>query len=136
MSLQNPPAGYPVMSGIILTTLITAIVHVSFGIPLFVLNGLGRLGLPALLYAPLAALEQFRPADETACLRRAGDGAPAGTRPQPSRVISRFPPGATIRTSGPKVAFCTSCANTSEETIAARTPAPPARRRNSCVEDW
>lgn len=62
MSLQNPPAGYPVMSGIILTTLITAIVHVSFGIPLFVLNGLGYLGLLVLLYAPLAALERFRPA--------------------------------------------------------------------------
>ena len=29
MTLQNPPAGYPVMSGIILTTLITAIVHLS-----------------------------------------------------------------------------------------------------------
>ena len=27
MTLQNPPAGYPVMSGIILTTLITAIVR-------------------------------------------------------------------------------------------------------------
>ena len=62
MSLQNPPAGYPVMSGIILTTLITAIVHLSFGIPLFVLNGLGYLGLLVLLYAPLAALERFRPA--------------------------------------------------------------------------
>ena len=62
MSLQNPPAGYPVMSGIILTTLITTIVHLSFGIPLFVLNGLGYLGLLVLLYAPLAALERFRPA--------------------------------------------------------------------------
>ena len=29
MTLQNPPAGYPVMSGIILTALITAIVHLS-----------------------------------------------------------------------------------------------------------
>lgn len=49
MSLQNPPAGYALMGGIILTTLITAIVHLSFGIPLFVLNGLGYLGLLVLL---------------------------------------------------------------------------------------
>jgi len=62
MTLQNPPAGYPVMSGIILTTLITAIVHLSFGIPLFILNGLGYLGLLVLLYAPLAVLQRFRPA--------------------------------------------------------------------------
>ncbi|AXK46417.1 hypothetical protein [Brachybacterium saurashtrense] len=61
MTLKNPPAGYPVMSGIILTTLITAIVHLSFGIPLFVLNGVGYLGLLVLLYAPLATLERFRP---------------------------------------------------------------------------
>lgn len=62
MTLQNPPAGYPVMSGIILTTLITAIIHLSFGIPLFVLNGLGYLVLLVLLYAPLPALARFQPA--------------------------------------------------------------------------
>jgi len=61
MTSMKPPAGYPVMFGVVLTTLITAIVHLSFGIPLFVLNGLGYLGLLVLLYAPVAALERFRP---------------------------------------------------------------------------
>ena len=62
MTLKNPPAGYPVMSGIILTTLITAVIHLALGIPLFILNGLGYLGLLVLLYAPLPALARFQPA--------------------------------------------------------------------------
>src|SRR5690606_26418556 len=37
--------------------------------------------------------------------------------------------------SGPKVAFCTSCSNTSEATSAARTAFPSARKRNGCVEE-
>lgn len=61
MTLKNPPAGYPVMSGIILTTLITAVIHLALGIPLFILNGLGYLGLLVLLYAPLPALARFQP---------------------------------------------------------------------------
>ena len=43
MTLKNPPAGYPVMSGIILATLLTAVIHLALGIPLFILNGLGYL---------------------------------------------------------------------------------------------
>ena len=61
MTLKNPPAGYPVMSGIILATLITAVIHLALGIPLFILNGLGYLVLLVLLYAPLPALARFQP---------------------------------------------------------------------------
>ncbi|MGP9536467.1 hypothetical protein ACT3SP_00545 [Brachybacterium sp. AOP43-C2-M15] len=61
MTSLRPPAGYPLMSGIILTTLITAGVHLSFGFPLFILNGLGYLGLLVLLYAPVPALERIQP---------------------------------------------------------------------------
>jgi hypothetical protein len=42
-------------------TVITAAVHLSFGVPLFVLNGLGYLGLLVLLYAPVTALRPLQP---------------------------------------------------------------------------
>lgn len=51
------------MAGIILLTLGTALTHIylgSFGLPLFVLNGLGYIGLAAALYLPLSRVSPYR----------------------------------------------------------------------------
>lgn len=52
MAAFRPPAGYPLMIAIVLLTLATAIIHLSFGVPLFVLNGIGYIGLMVLMYLP------------------------------------------------------------------------------------
>lgn len=45
--------------GIILLTLITAIIHIALGQPLFILNGLGYLALLAALYLPIPILKRW-----------------------------------------------------------------------------
>ena len=50
--------------GVVVLALTTAIIHLylglSFGDPVFVLNGLGYLALFAALYLPIAQLAQYR----------------------------------------------------------------------------
>jgi hypothetical protein len=50
--------------GVVVLALATAIIHLylglSFGDPVFVLNGLGYLALFAALYLPIAQLAQYR----------------------------------------------------------------------------
>lgn len=53
----------PIRVGIIVLTVVTAIVHLYLGfqgLPLFVLNGLGYLALLAALYLPLPQLVPYR----------------------------------------------------------------------------
>ena len=53
----------PIRLGIIVLTVVTAIVHLYLGfrgLPLFVLNGLGYLALFAALYLPISQLAQYR----------------------------------------------------------------------------
>ena len=57
----------PLQIGIVLLTLITAVMHIALGLGssgtfmiLFLLNGLGYLGLLGALYLPLAPLQPFR----------------------------------------------------------------------------
>ncbi|HEX7350972.1 hypothetical protein [Brachybacterium sp.] len=61
MSTTNAPAGLALKIVISLLTVITAVIHLSIGVPLFVLNGLGYLGLLVLLYAPFAPLRPIQP---------------------------------------------------------------------------
>ncbi len=44
--------------GIIVTTVITAVIHLFLGQPLFILNGLGYLGLLAAYFLPVPFLQQ------------------------------------------------------------------------------
>lgn len=46
--------------GIIVLTILTAIVHLLLGRPIFILNGLGYLGLLGLLFLPLSFLRPYR----------------------------------------------------------------------------
>ena len=46
--------------GIIILTIITAVIHFSLVDPQFILNGLGYLALLAALYLPIAFLSQYR----------------------------------------------------------------------------
>jgi hypothetical protein len=48
--------------GIIILTIATAVIHISLAFPdvIFILNGLGYLGLLAALYLPLAFLADYR----------------------------------------------------------------------------
>jgi hypothetical protein len=52
----------PMQWGIILLTVATAVIHFSllFPNPLFILNGLGYLGLLAALYLPISQLRNYR----------------------------------------------------------------------------
>lgn len=61
MPTTNAPTGLALKIVVSLLTVITAVIHLSFGVPLFVLNGLGYLGLLVLLYAPLAPLRPVQP---------------------------------------------------------------------------
>lgn len=65
MSAGRTAAGsrQTVMIGIIVLTVATALIHLYLGFqgfPLFVLNGLGYLGLLAALYLPVPQLAQYR----------------------------------------------------------------------------
>ena len=50
----------PVKIGIALVTLLTAVIHISLGELLLILNGLGYLALWAALFLPIAALVKWR----------------------------------------------------------------------------
>ena len=50
----------PVNIGIAVTTLLTAVIHLSLGQLLLILNGLGYLALWAALFLPIAALVNWR----------------------------------------------------------------------------
>ncbi len=57
----------PLQWAIILLTVATAAIHLVLGLqfaggidPIFILNGIGYLGLVALLYLPIPALERYR----------------------------------------------------------------------------
>lgn len=63
MTVSRAPTSLALTAGIILLTLATAIVHIRFGLfglQLFMLNGLGYLGLAALLYLPIPQLAPYR----------------------------------------------------------------------------
>lgn len=63
MTASKAPANFALAAGIILLTLATAFIHIRlglFGLPLFLLNGLGYLGLIALLYLPIPRLTPYR----------------------------------------------------------------------------
>lgn len=64
MTARTSPAATPVQLGIILLTAATAAIHLylglSFGLLLFVLNGLGYLGLLGALYLPVPQLVRYR----------------------------------------------------------------------------
>jgi hypothetical protein len=64
MASTNTSAGDPVVRlGIILLTIGTALIHLYLGlqgIPLFVLNGLGYLGLLAALILPIHRISKYR----------------------------------------------------------------------------
>ena len=49
----------PAQIGIIILTLVTAILHFSLGEPLFILNGLGYLALLAAYFLPLALFQRY-----------------------------------------------------------------------------
>ena len=49
----------PAQIGIIILTLLTALIHFSLGEPLFILNGLGYLILLAAYFLPLAVFQRF-----------------------------------------------------------------------------
>jgi hypothetical protein len=65
MATSRTSAGVGLGAGIFLLALATAIIHLylglSFGNTLFVLNGLGYLGLLAALQLPIPQLARFRP---------------------------------------------------------------------------
>jgi len=65
MASSRTSAGVGLVVGIFLLALATAIIHLylgfSFGNTLFVLNGLGYLGLLAALQLPIPQLARFRP---------------------------------------------------------------------------
>ena len=63
MASTNVGAGDPVRLGIIVLTIGTALIHLYLGlqgIPLFVLNGLGYLGLLAALTLPVPRISEYR----------------------------------------------------------------------------
>lgn len=63
MTVSRNPVSLALAGGVILLTLITAIIHMRFGLlglQLFFLNGLGYLGLAALLYLPAPQLAPYR----------------------------------------------------------------------------
>ena len=63
MASTNVSASDPVRLGIIALTIGTALIHLYLGLqglPLFVLNGLGYLGLLAALTLPLPYLSDYR----------------------------------------------------------------------------
>jgi hypothetical protein len=74
MSILRSSVGLGLRVGIFLLTLATAVIHLflgftaipyyglNFGVVLFVLNGLGYLGLLAVLQLPILQLERFRSA--------------------------------------------------------------------------
>lgn len=49
----------PAQIGIIILTLLTALIHFSLGEPLFILNGLGYLALLALYFLPIAVFQRY-----------------------------------------------------------------------------
>ena len=49
----------PAQIGIIILTLLTAIIHFSLGAALFILNGLGYLALLALFFLPVAFFQRY-----------------------------------------------------------------------------
>lgn len=62
MTSTNAPASNTLRVGIVVLTLITAIVHISLIFPdaVFILNGLGYLTLLAALYLPINRLVPYR----------------------------------------------------------------------------
>lgn len=63
MTSTGTSAGGPVSLGIIVLTIGTALVHLYLGLqgfPLFVLNGLGYLGLLAALTLPIPRIAEYR----------------------------------------------------------------------------
>jgi len=63
MASTDVSAGDPVRLGIILLTVGTAVIHLYLGLrgfPLFVLNGLGYLGLLAALILPIPRISEYR----------------------------------------------------------------------------
>ena len=50
----------PARIGILLTTLLTAVIHIGLGEPLFIFNGLGYLALGAALFLPVTFLRPWR----------------------------------------------------------------------------
>jgi hypothetical protein len=62
MTSSDAPANVTLQIGIIVLTLITAVVHMSlnFPDPVFILNGLGYLTLLAALYLPIPQLSPYR----------------------------------------------------------------------------
>lgn len=61
MASPHAPAGYLMMAVVSVLTLITAAIHLWLGTPLFILNGIGYIGLLILLYVPIAALQPVQP---------------------------------------------------------------------------
>ena len=59
-TVYRPPAGYALMGAIVVLTLATAIIHLSLGLTLFILNGIGYIVLLALLYAPIPGLAPYQ----------------------------------------------------------------------------
>ena len=66
MAPMSPTAHRPLMVLVIALTVATALIHLllglSYGMGLFVLNGIGFLGLLLLMYAPVDALRPVQPA--------------------------------------------------------------------------
>src|SRR5215210_5018684 len=63
MASTDVSAGDPVRLGIILLTVGTAVIHLYLGLqgfPLFILNGLGYLGLLAALTLPIPRISEYR----------------------------------------------------------------------------
>jgi hypothetical protein len=63
VALTNVSANYPLRIGVIVLTIGTALIHIYLGLqgfPLFVLNGLGYLGLLAALILPIPRISEYR----------------------------------------------------------------------------
>lgn len=62
MNAARNPAFSPVVAGVVVLTLATALIHLYLGLqglPLFVLNGLGYIALLAALYLPVPQLARY-----------------------------------------------------------------------------
>lgn len=56
----RPPVNYALMASVVVLTLATAIIHLSLGLTMFVLNGIGYIVLLVLLYAPISQLAPYQ----------------------------------------------------------------------------